>query len=350
MDIVEEKDFPKEYPAEAVRVLNAMTFTDKASGLKIMGSSALRSQKYAGDYDGYEIVKGFSLNQLVKRFQEIVKHIKQMPSAYIGDIKCGEIEEWRVVPKTKKAFNLRSAEDKIDTLQKDKIISSEEAREAKASLKSYVIAKQDIKFQVVRWSPEEILAGHKKLRDGRTYTLEEGMSSPSLTKLDVISKVNGTYKEFSIIYEFYVNGKNINPFQIEPLQSLKESVEYYTLTKNPYKVLKRKFALAKLKNDLPAVEKYSKIINSPLGSLYLLYSDVKTLGDLLENSDFKPSLADFKSRIKDEGLPASLVSDLAKVKGKKGLGILRHIEKELLAHLSKGTRLRGGFHYVPFNG
>jgi hypothetical protein len=71
----------------------------------------------------------------------------------------------------------------------------------------------------------------------------------------------------------------------------------------------------------------------------------------MENSDLKPSLADFKSRIKDEGLPASLVSDLAKVKGKKGLGILRHIEKELLAHLSKGTiKLKGGFHYTPFNG
>jgi hypothetical protein len=350
MDIVDEKDFPKEYPAEAVRVLNAMTFTDKASGLKIMGSSALRSQKYAGDYDGYEIVKGSSLNQLVQKFQEIVKHLKKMPSTYIGDIKCGEIDEWRVVPQKKSAFNLRSAEDKIDLLLEKKIISSEEAKEAKASLKSYVIAKQDIKFQVVRWTPEEVLAGKKVLRDGRTYTLAEGMSSASLTKLDAISKVNGTFKEFSVIYEFYVNGKNINPFSIEPLQSLKESVEYYTLVKNPYKVLKRKFALAKLKNDLPAVEKYSKIINSPLGSLYLLYSDVKTLGDLIEKNDVKPNLTDFKKRIKEEGLPASLVSDLAKVNGKKGLGILRHIEKELLAHLSKGTRLKGGFHYNPFNG
>lgn len=350
MDIVDEKDFPKEYPTEAVRVLNAMTFTDKASGLKIMGSSALRSQIYAGDYDGYETVKGFSLNQLVKKFQEIIKHLKSMPSTYIGDIKCGEVDEWRVIPMKKKTYTLRSAEDKIDLLLENGVISSDEAEEAKASLKSYVIAKQDIKFQVVRWTPEEVLAGHKKLRDGRTYTLEEGMSSPSLTKLDVVAKVNGTFKEFSIIYEFYVNGKNINAFKVEPLQSLKESVEYYTLTKNPYKVLKRKFALAKLKNDLPAVKRYSDIINSPLGSLYLLYSDVKTLGDLLENSDVKPSLADFKTRIKDEGLPASLVSDLGRVKGKKEIGILRHIEKELLAHLSKGTKLRGGFHYLPFNG
>lgn len=351
MDILDEKEYPSEYPAEAVRVLNAMTFTDKASGLKIMGSSALRSQLYAGDYDGYETVKGFSLNQLVQKFKEIVKHIKDLPHAYIGDIKCGEVDEWRVVPLKKSSFSVKKADAKIDYLKSSGVISPQEAERAKASLKSYAIAKQEIKFQVVRWTPEEVIAGHKKLRDGRTYTLEEGMTSPSVSKLDVIAEVNGTYKEFSVIYEFYVDGVNINKFDLNPMKSLKESIEYYKETKNPYKVLKRKFALAKLKNDIPAIKRLSKIINSPLGAIYLLYSEVKTLADLLElgDIDVKKSVSDFQRRIKAEGLPSSLVSDLGKVSGKKALGILRHIEKELLSQLSKGTRLSGGFVYSPYN-
>jgi len=339
MDILEPKDFPKEYPAEAVKVLNAMTFTD--TGLKVVGSSALRSQLYAGDYDGYETVEGFTLDGLVKKFKEIIKNLRVYD---IGDIKSGEIEKWRVVPQNKKDYNVRKATEKVESLLKDGIISSEEAEEAKKVLPSYLVAKQEIKFQVVRWTPEEAIAGHKKLRDGSDYTLKEAFQSPAITKVDVIAKVKGVYTEFSVIYEFIVDGKPLNKVSIEPEASLKESIAYYKEVDNPYKVLKRKFALAKLKNDLPAIKRYSKIINSELGRFYKLYSDIKTLGDLLETRDAPIPKFD------TEGIPKDIVADLSKVKSKADLPILRHIEEQLFDHLSKGTRLRGGMAYRPFNG
>jgi hypothetical protein len=343
MKLLEQKDFPDEYPAEAVRVLNAMTFTEHASGLKIMGSSALRSQLYAGDYDGYEIVKGFSLEGLVKKFKEIIKHLQEMPQTYIGDIKCGEVPEWKVVPDTRKNF-LRHSKQKIESL-KGSVITSEEAKEAEKALSSYVVAKQEIKFHVVRWTPQEVLTGHKKLRDGRTYSLEEGFSSPSLTKLDVVSKVKGILTEFSVIYEFVVNGKVINPVPIKPLASLKESLEYYEITKNPYKALKRKFAIAKLKNNSKELKRLSEIINSDLGQIYKLYSDVKVVGDLMEDKK-AVSLQPLKALAK--GLPKALATDLKKVKGPKQLPVLRHIEDQLFQSLSKGTQLQGGSFYTPF--
>jgi len=348
MSLLDSKEYPSEYPAEAVKVLDAMTFTDKASGLKVVGSASLRSQHYAGDYDGYEKVTGFSLEGLVKRFKEIIKHIKSMPNVYIGDIKCGEIEEWRVVPLNKRKFNVAESTKKVESLKSQKVISSAESKEAKDALKSYLIAKQDIKFQVVRWTPEEVLAGHKKLRDGRTYTLEEGFTSPAITKLDTIARVNGVYTDFSVIYEFVVDGKVINSAPIEPTASLKESIEYYKETNNPYKVIKRKFALAKLKGDEKAVKRYSKIINSNLGKIYRLYSEVKTVADLLEMRSVP--LGDFKARVKAEGLSPELVADLDKVKGKKDLPILRHIEEQILAHLTKKTPLNGGMAYTPYKG
>jgi len=343
--IVEQKTYPDEYPAEAVKVLETMTFTEsKSSGLKIMGSSALRSQLYAGDYDGYEIVKGFSLDELVKKFQGIIRHLQALKDTYIGDIKSGEIEEWRVVPEGK--WNVREARDKIERLLKDGIISVKEAKEALA-IKKYIIAKQEIKFHVVRWTPADVLRGSVKLRDGRTYTLEEAFTSPSITKLDVVAKVKGIYTEFSVIYEFVVNGKTINPVKLDTQKSLLESLEYYKLTKNPYKALKRKFAIAKLTNNKKDLKKYSDIINSELGRIYKLYSDVKTLADILEDKFVPTDLTLYRKRLSAEGLPTALLADLKKAKGAKEISVLRHIENQLFAQLSKGTRLKGGA-YSPY--
>jgi hypothetical protein len=51
-----QKKYPSQYPEDAVKVLNAMSFSN-GKDIMIMGSSSLQSQKYAGDYDAYEIVK-----------------------------------------------------------------------------------------------------------------------------------------------------------------------------------------------------------------------------------------------------------------------------------------------------
>jgi hypothetical protein len=345
MSLLDTKEYPSEYPPEAVKVLNAMTFTDNASGLKIVGSASLRSQYYAGDYDGYETVTGFTLAGLVKRFKEIVKGLLD-DSIHISDIKCGEVEEWRVIPLDKKDFNVGDSTKKIDFLLAENLISSDEADEAKGLLDSYLIAKQEIKFHVVRWTPKDVLAGHVKLRDHSKYTLQDGFTSPSITKLDTIARVKGVYTDFSVIYEFIINGKVINKVPLEPVSSLKESVEYYTATNNPYKAIKRKFALAKLQNNTKDIQKYNTILNSDLGKLYRIYSEVKTMADLLEDTD--EPLDEFKTRLKAEGLPADLITDLNKVKTRQDLPILRHIEEAILAHLTKGTKLRGGIIYSPY--
>ena len=53
-DLGNVKEYPDNYPADAVRILDAMSF---GKGLVLLGSMSLRSQQYAGDYDGFEQVK-----------------------------------------------------------------------------------------------------------------------------------------------------------------------------------------------------------------------------------------------------------------------------------------------------
>jgi hypothetical protein len=50
------KEYPTNYPEDVRTILKSMSFND-GRGLQIVGSSSIRSQQYAGDYDGYQVVE-----------------------------------------------------------------------------------------------------------------------------------------------------------------------------------------------------------------------------------------------------------------------------------------------------
>jgi hypothetical protein len=275
-----------------------MSFDDK---LLVLGSMSLRSQQYAGDYDGFEVVKRSGdipkvVHQLASDFKDIIRRLQKIPEAYIGDIKCGVVPEWRVLsPKAHIAgkkvigYNYDASVAVIEHLRTSAVIDAGEAKEALGLLKrsptpqEFLNAKSELKFHIIRWTPEEILAGHTKLRDGRKVSLEDAIHSPGITKLDVIGLVqNNRYTDFSVIYEFYAGKTCLNPEPVDIATSLKESFLAYKAEGNYYKALKRQFALAKYENRLKEVARLTPIFNSDLGRLYSLTSDIKTLIDLLE--------------------------------------------------------------------
>jgi hypothetical protein len=322
-NILKQKKYPSQYPADAVKVLNAMSFS-RGERIKIVGSQSLQSQTYAGDYDAYEVVEG-SEEELVKGFQAIIRTLRRMKHVYIGDIKAGVIEEWNV--------DVRKPAEKIERLLADGIISKEEA---KADPKT-------AKFHIIRWTPDQVLKGRQTLRDGRTYTLKEAFHSPTITKLDVVALVDKRYTEFSIIYEFRHNGKILNKTDDNPEKSLRDDIKLYQAEGNFYKALKRKFSLAKLLNKAKDIKRYSDLINSETGKLYTLYSDVKTLADLLERTDInadtlRQAINNFSVRLRN------IYADDIHLKDKKDLLLqlrstksLREVEERLYAHLQQSA-------------
>lgn len=294
------KSYPENYPSDALAILDAMSFSD-GKAVKILGSMSIRSQQYAGDYDAFEVVKKSGdkatvLKQLAQQFKEIVKRLGRMPNVAIGDIKAGTIEEWRVIPKSAGVVNgkvvgysAESAKSKIDFLRRKGVISKQEEEYANKHLKPTLTAedflkvRKELRFNLIRWTVPEVLAGQKRLRDGSTYTLEEAFDSPTITKLDTIGFVqNNKYTDFSMIYEFECNGEVLNPDDIAIERSLKEDILYYRDEGMPFKALKRVFALAKFKDDNALIKKLVPILNSDLGRLYSLSTDLETLVKLLE--------------------------------------------------------------------
>jgi hypothetical protein len=297
-NLLQTKEYPRDYPSDAVNILDTMSM-DK--GLFLVGSMSLRSQQYAGDYDGYEVVEkkgkvSTVLSELRQKFQSIIKELRSMPNVFIGDIKAGVIEEWRVFPQSARihndkieGYNAVAFRKKVDILLSKKVITEQEAKEAHSLLKDkptqcdFLLAKQTIKFQVLRWTVSEVLSNQKPLRDGRMITLEEAFHTNGITKLDVMALVQqNRFTDFSVIYEFRCNGKVLNPEPIQIKNSLEESLIAYLCEGNYFKALKRLFALAKYHNHLPMVSHLTPILNSDLGRLYLIVGDIDTLLQMME--------------------------------------------------------------------
>jgi hypothetical protein len=304
MSVELTKSFPMNYPDDAVKVLDAMSMD---SNITLVGSMSLRSQQYAGDYDGFEVVNVFApskaqaLKKLARMFQKAIVDVKAQEYAYIDDIKAGVVPEWDIMKdvklngKTPVNYNASKLRSAVAELRRNDIITATEEKEALTLLKSnlsfgdYELAKEKLKFHIVRWTVPEVQQGSKKLRDGRTFTLEDAFSSPGLTKLDVIALIaNNRFTDFSVIYEFHYKGEILNPVPVEIEKSLIESYNAYYHEGNYFKALKRKFALAKFKNQTKVMEKLTTILNSDLGRLYHITGDIDTLVRLMEDQQNPP--------------------------------------------------------------
>jgi hypothetical protein len=300
------KTYPDNYPSDATRILDAMSFSGGAT-VKLLGSMSMRSQQYAGDYDAYEIVyrKGAVssvLNELAADFKNIIKRLRSTPNIYIGDIKAGCREEWRVFGRDVGlldgkivGYNPVKSRGVLMKLYNNKVITEDERKSAEEMIldrptpEEMLRARRKIKFHTIRWTPTEVLDGEKELRDGSFMTLQEAFNTPTITKMDIVGYVqNNKYTDFSMIYEFHCGDKVLNPSFEDITKSLREDIVLYKTDNNPFKVLKRVFALAKFAGDTPTLQALTPILNSDLGRIYAILSDVGTLIQLLDDKEKIP--------------------------------------------------------------
>jgi hypothetical protein len=304
-----EKEYPTNYPADAVAILDGMSLDGKGKNVELVGSQALRSQIYAGDYDANDFASG-SLDHLASLFSEMVRRLSKM-DVFVGDIKAGVVPEWDVMGSSLvhngavANYNAETSRSKVRQLRKASIITPTEEKEYLAVLKDtpspvdLVIAKNTIKPHIVRWTMKEAIEGKKTLQNGSVYTLQDAFASRGSVKVDVVGWIqNNRYTDFAMIYFLTSpsgsNGKKLySPVQFE--DEIKESILYYTSTKNYFKVLKREFSLAKFKGETKKMEELSEVLNHDLGRIYHVLGDIKTLIALFTETQTKPrSLADVR--------------------------------------------------------
>jgi len=201
-------------------------------------------------------------------------------------IKSGSIEEWRIVFKP---YNADKSHKRLEELFEKKIISKKEYEDGKVRFidsptkLEILLLEQDFRPNIIRWKAAEVLKGYKKLQDGRTFTLEEAFSTPTITKLDVVSWVqNNRFTDFSVIYEFKNNGVLLNPSIRDFEESISENIYVLQHEKKFYKMAKRIFSLAKYHDNTELLELLTPLFNGDLGRLYIVYGDIGTIENLFE--------------------------------------------------------------------
>lgn len=293
MELYSQKGFPENYTKQVIDVLSAMSMT----GLKkllLVGSASMRSQIYAGDYDAIEKVRFTSGEEIAENLRDIIKRLRVLPETYIGDIKCGEAMEWSVFRPNARVedgkimdFAIKESQTKIDELRSKNVISPKEAKDSIELLEDadtaveFLEAKKSIKFSTLRWKPVDILNGFLDYR-GHRFELKDAVKSGGMIKIDVISNVSDRFTEFSVIYDLVdKKGKRLTNVPTNLIRSLQEDIIYYN-DADPFKALKRMFALAKAERKYKVAEALVPILNSDLGRLYQIIGDLKTLSSLME--------------------------------------------------------------------
>jgi hypothetical protein len=294
MELIADKQFPDNYSLATLSVLEAMSMTGLKK-LKLVGSSSIRSQLYAGDYDGFERVDASSPEEVADHLRSIVKRLRSMKDVAIGEIKCGEIPEWNVFRKSARVeqrkvldFNIKESQSKVDALRRDNVLTAQETKDANELLEDardewdFLHAKKTIRHHILRWTPFEVLEGAKLTRGNRVVKLEDAVASGGMIKIDAVANIHDRFTEFSVIYDVYIKGKHITETPPPLVRGLMEDLIYFEKA-NPFKALKRLFSLAKHFKKYKVVEKLVPILNGDLGRLYQMIGDLKTLASLLEH-------------------------------------------------------------------
>lgn len=267
--IVRARD-PERYTPKLRFLLDTLTFNEMP---KVVGSYSYLNHKYPSDIDVFEkVVVNLNLEEALtyyeNRFKLIVKSLLvEHPIVLITDFKLGEDKRFYETPDKMKGLLRQFLKD----------IPTEDV------IKKYV---------PLRWKPEEILQGYKKLFDGVKITLREAISQRSIIKLDVITWLEDRFRSVEIFYNLgYVtpDGSDISFYPLgDYSQSLLEDIKKYSSPKyySPLRVIKRLWNLSKMQDCTELLKIIDPFLSSDAAALNQIKSDIE--GSMLILSSSPP--------------------------------------------------------------
>ena len=262
--------FPEQYSKCLQKVLKSISLGDP----QVLGSSADHQIMYSADYDLVEYIP--FRKSSVKQFQNLVSKLK----AVITDIKCGEVTEWNLL--TKRTYNRTQELAHLRDLWQKKVITDAELKQGEELLKERltpaerVAAQKELRFGLLRWTPEEVAKGVKEHRK-KVIHLEDAMKSQGVTKIDILCWCEDKYIEVSNIIVWTRKGGKPYMKVTHIVEALKDDIAYYIQKGNYFKALKRMYSVAKNKKEQHLMKVLQDVLNSPLGHIYVVVSDLKVL-------------------------------------------------------------------------
>lgn len=373
---------------EVQKAINVISF-DKENVVPF-GSWIYKAAPFPGDIDLIETDtkccdRDDTISFFAKGFQKIVKRIIRTKGFYLGDIKAGLDDAFIVDMGELKfdkngvssiiGYNMYKVLEQLKHLHDEDILNSDDY-ESMLKLTKQNINQQDFEElydmirdkRIVRWTGPEISSGFKLLPGNRKITLKHAIAQQTISKIDMWTLINGRFQEVTDLYTFIF--KNIKgetevlnyENDIEHLEeSLKIEIQKYAFSKKffkPFKMVKRMWSLARITKDLRMVKILTPLVQSDVGRLSQMNSDIEVIIDILakvkspplpsilkEIDNFRPRLANAYEINIDEQRLDDMIVDILKhknntVKDKKYIINELHKIKEYLAILIKNETVK----------
>jgi hypothetical protein len=298
-DIVGVKHYPENYTEDLIDIMETLSYKQntniKVESPVIYGSASIKLSS-PSDYDCYQKIKAKNIVSIVKEFKEVIRRLEAYKGLYIADIKAGSVDALRVIPQHIDEDNwdseLSSMTDKARELFRLKKIDKAEfdlcIKYLKPKLRNFDIAivKKEIRFNVARWTPEEVKKGFL-IRRGMKLTLEEAVQQKELTKVDVIGFTVNRYPEISMVYLYEMGGHVLNTGYNEEDRELllQQTIPPLIYEDNYFKVAKRVFAIERYRerSNLRVLEILMRLFNSDLARIYQIIVDLNTTLYMFDN-------------------------------------------------------------------
>lgn len=365
------------YPREAMKRVQMLSYRPDQPA-DIIGSYSFRSQKHPGDIDmmnrvGEIFVVGewhqattaeapVLVQQFVKRLQSIVAAVSSSSETFYLEVKAGY--DWRALDMLAPIGDMHDGSfTPSHTLRASLAwargrghITAEAAAQIQESLDRGTpdydfITAQLRKAYVLRWGADEVLAGQKLRGVGAGTSLFDAVYArgrrPTITKLDVVSNINGTFYELSTFYllrELEPDGAHTYITALPSLEDITFDVEKMLFSPawyNPFKAVKRMFVYARAmhRGMIPRrlshaqltsfLEAVLAFLGGEVAVFYQLKSELETLTVLLHDfrakigrldalgrsayDEIAAELDGMKSRIAQTSLPEEEVARIARV-------------------------------------
>lgn len=276
----------------------------------IMGSSSYKSIHYPSDLDSIETFTMSTHDEVieyfVKEITKIVKYLSKDPKRLLLEVKCGLDPRFdvRLGPYT---YGYQVSPQFLEWLIGVRDLMKDEdfqritriVKQRTMSLMDYETTKKIIRsYYIIRWKGDQILDGYK-IHNGRKFTLSECVDHIQGINIEVISCEGHKLMDQSNYYILgyndpqnpeltrYVNlperaTMDMRNFFLDGLTESMVTMIDQKLEYNPMKYLKRLYSYTLAVRDTVTSKGLLPILNSDLGHLYQLKSQMGTICKFIE--------------------------------------------------------------------
>lgn len=382
--LLSARKYPETYTPQVIRNVKLMSFSEDHA--TPFGSYIYKIQKYPSDIDLVEIFEECcTIKQVAEKFtkklQKIVKNIVRLRLHYLTEAKIGEDDRYDLpigyLDRGIYYIDQQTKENLLDIVANyvneglmshdDFLVVNEIVEKDYNTTSDYDILYNLLRdYRVIRWTNEEILRGKKELPGGIKLTLPKALSMKGHVKLDMITDINGKLTEITnflfLIKEGLDNKKYIinlaEKYDEELLlkraeTELPKEIErllYSPYYYNPFKAIKRLWALARHYKDYSMINKLKSFISGNISLLYQLKSEIGNILLVMKKLKSLPiatinkQIQDIKSRLTyvleigdEEGILDNMLNIATNADRQAKFQILNNVEKILIRYINYFT-------------